>query len=151
MASRARSGSSGSEFSRVIKFAGAPGRAGCGMEVSLCWAALGCFALLPLMYPVLGTPQIVRGLGPPPGYWRRRLLLNLLENNLGMVLAAGLAAAVAVLTGRGDPAGWHLRPVAAIVCASYGGGVLVLTPRDWWHAIPALGALGCYAAAWLLA
>ncbi len=121
------------------------------MGASLAWAAAGCFALLPLFYPVFGPRQIVRGCDPPQGYWRRRLLLNLLENNLGMVLVAGLSVAVAVLMGGGDPLAWSLMAVAAGAFALYAAGVLLLTPRDWWHALPALGALACYAGARLLA
>lgn len=84
------------------------------------WAAAASLALLPLLYPALGLARIVRGCDPPAGYWRQRLVLNLLETNLGMWLAVGLAVAVALLLEAGHALAWPLL------------------------------AVGCYAAAWIV-
>ena len=121
------------------------------METTLAWAAAVSVAFLPVLYPVLGLPFIVRGCDAPAGYWRRRLILNLLETNLGMCLALGLAAAVAILLETGHDLAWPLMLVAAAVDALYAALILLWTPRDWWHALPVLAAVGCYALAWFSA
>ena len=108
-------------------------------------------AFLPLLYPVLGLVRIVRGCNPPRGYWRRRLILNLLETNLGMWLNLGLAVAVGVLMERSHEAAWPLLGAAALVDLVYTVWIAALTPRDWWHALPTGIALGWYAAAFVLA
>jgi len=118
------------------------------VEVTLAWAAAVSVAFLPVLYPVLGLPFIVCGCDPPTSYWRRRLILNLLETNLGMFLALGLAVAVAMLVEGGHTLGWPLMLVAAAVDALYAVFIILWTPRDWWHALPVLAALACYAAAW---
>jgi len=118
------------------------------LETTLAWAAVVSVAFLPVLYPVLGLPFIVRGCDAPTGYWRRRLILNLLETNLGMFLALGLAVAVAMLVEKGQMLGWPLMLVAAAVDALYAALIILWTPRDWWHALPVLVAVGCYAVAW---
>jgi len=117
------------------------------MEAKLAWAAAVSVGLLPLLYPAMGLAAIVRGCDPRRGYWSRRLVLNLLETNLGMILNLGVAVGVAILVGQGSPLGWRLMLVAALVDAVYAFLIMVLTPRDWWHALPTLIALGCYVAA----
>lgn len=121
------------------------------MEVKLAWAAAASVALVPILYPALGLVAIVRGCDPRRGYWRSRLVLNLLENNLGMVLNLGLAVGVALLLSEGSPLGWRLMVVAGIVDAVYALLIVVLTPRDWWHAVPMLVACGCYVGARIVA
>jgi hypothetical protein len=118
---------------------------------TLAWAAAAGVALLPILYPALGLASIVRGCDVRRGYWRRRLILNLLENNLGMFMALGLAVGVAILLEDGGPFAWRLMLVAALVDAVYSLLILFATPRDWWHALPMLLALGCYAAARIVA
>jgi len=111
------------------------------------WSAAVSVAFLPLLYPVLGLVRIVRGCNPPRGYWHRRLILNLLETNLGMWLNLALAVAVGVLMERGHGLAWPLLGAAALVDLLYTVWIVALTPRDWWHALPAGIALVCYAAA----
>ena len=120
------------------------------MESPLAWAAAIAVAILPVLYPILGLKAIMRGLNPPTPYWRRRLLLNLMETNLGMYLNLGLALAAAVLMSRGDPLAWPLVAAAAGVDLVYTVWIVVLTPRDWWHALPTGMAAVEYGAAWLL-
>ena len=115
------------------------------------WSAAVSVAFLPLLYPVLGLVRIVRGCNPPRGYWRRRLILNLLETNLGMWLNLGLAVAVGGLMECGHELAWPLLGVAALVDLVYTVWIVALTPRDWWHALPTGIALIWYAAAFLLA
>ena len=117
------------------------------MAITLAWAAVVSVALLPVLYPALGLASIVRGCDPRRGYWRARLILNLVENNLGMFLNMGLAVAVAILLQEGQPLAWRLMLIAALVDGAYSLLIVALTRRDWWHALPTLGALGCYAAA----
>jgi len=100
------------------------------------WAAAVSVAFLPLLYPVLGLRRIVPGCDPPPGYWRRRLTLNLLETNLGMLLNLGLAVAAAVLAEAASPLAWPMVAAAAGVDLLYTVGIVAFTPRDWWHALP---------------
>ena len=121
------------------------------MDRSLAWAAVVSVAFLPVLYPVLGLPVIVRGCEVRQGYWRRRLTLNLLETNLGMVLNVGLAVAVAALLEAGQGVAWPLMAVATTVDVVYAALIVAWTPRDWWHALPVLVGAGCYAGAWLLA
>ncbi len=121
------------------------------MERALAWSAAVSVAVLALLYPSLGLVRIVRGCAPPPGYWRRRLILNLLETNLGMWLNVGLAVAVAVLLERGAGAAWGLMAAAAAVDLLYAAWIVALTPRDAWHALPVVIALGAYGAAWAAA
>jgi len=111
------------------------------------WAAAVSVAFLPLLYPVLGLRRIVLGCDPPVGYWRRRLTLNLLETNLGMVLNLGLAVTVAVLAEAASPMAWPMAAVAAGVDLLYTVGIVAFTPRDWWHALPTGLALVAYAVA----
>jgi hypothetical protein len=120
------------------------------MERFLAWAAAVSLAILPVLYPVMGLRAIIRGCNPSAGYWRRRLTLNLLETNLGMLLALGLAAAVAVLVQRGDALAQPLMAVSAAVVGIYTVAIVAFTPRDWWHALPAAIALACYATAWIV-
>jgi len=115
------------------------------------WAAAVSVAFHPLLYPVLGLRRIVPGCDPAPGYWRRRLTLNLLETNLGMVLNLGLAVAVAVLGESGSALAWPLAAVAAGVDLLYTVAIVALTPRDWWHALPTGLALVAYGLALALA
>ncbi len=106
------------------------------MSTFFLWTAAVSVACHPLLYPVLGLARIVPGCGPPPGYWRRRLVLNLLETNLGMVLNLGLAVAVALAAEYGSPLAWPLLAVAAGVDLLYTVMIVALTPRDAWHALP---------------
>ena len=108
------------------------------------WAAAASVAFHPLLYPLLGLRRIVAGCRPPAGYWHHRLVLNLLETNLGMVLNLGLAVAVAVAAERGSPLAGPMMAVAAVVDFLYTVGIVALTPRDWWHALPTALALACY-------
>ncbi len=115
------------------------------------WSSAVSVAFLPLLYPVVGLVRIVGGCDPPRGYWRRRLILNLLETNLGMWLNLGLAVAVGVVMERGHEVAWPLLGAAALVDLVYTVWIVALTPRDWWHALPTGIALVCYAAAFILA
>ena len=117
------------------------------MSTFFLWAAAVSVAFHPLLYPLLGLRRIVPGCDPPPGYWRRRLILNLLETNLGMVLNLGLAVAVAMLAEFASPLTWPMAAVAAGVDLLYPVGIVALTPRDWWHARPTGLALADYAVA----
>ena len=121
------------------------------MSTFFLWAAAVSVAFHPLLYPVLGLARIVPGCNPPPGYWRRRLILNLLETNLGMVLNLGLAVTVALVAEYGSPLTWPLLAVAAGVDLVYTVAIVALTPRDWWHALPTGLALAAYAVALALA
>lgn len=38
--------------------------------------------------------------------------------------------------------------LAAAVDVLYAALIILWTPRDWWHALPVLAAVACYAAAW---
>jgi len=78
------------------------------VSIFFLWAAAVSVALHALLYPVLGLPRIEPGCNPPPGYWRRRLVLNLLETNLGMVLNLGLAVTVALAAEVASPLTWPL-------------------------------------------
>jgi len=121
------------------------------MSTMFLWAAAVSVAFQPLLYPVLGLARIVPGCGPPPGYWRRRLVLNLLETNLGMVLNLGLAVAVALAAEVASPLAWPMAAVAAGVDLVYTVAIVALTPRDWWHALPTGLALMAYAVAFAAA
>ncbi len=114
------------------------------MSTFFLWAAAVSVAFHPLLYPVLGLGRIVPGCDPPPGYWRRRLILNLLETNLGMVLNLGLAVAVALSAEYGSSLAWPLLGIAAGVDLIYTVAIVALTPRDWWHALPTGLALADY-------
>lgn len=124
---------------------------GHGVSTFFLWAAAASVAFHPLLYPVLGLARIVPGCDPPPGYWRRRLVLNLLETNLGMVLNLGLAVAVALAAEVASPLAWPLAAVAVGVDLVYTVAIVALTPRDWWHALPTGLALVGYAVALALA
>jgi len=119
-------------------------RRGVGVSIFFLWAAAVSVAFHPLLYPVLGLRRIVPGCDPPPGYWRRRLVLNLAETNLGMVLNLGLAVGVALSAEVGSPLAWPLLGVAAAVDLIYTVMIVALTPRDWWHALPTGLALADY-------
>ena len=106
------------------------------MDRWLCWGAVVSTAILPLLYVPLGLVRIVRGCRPARGYWRRRLILNLAENNLGMALNVGLAAAAALAVDADSGAAAGLLPVALAVNVLYTGLIVGFTPRDWWHALP---------------
>jgi len=121
------------------------------MSTFFFWAAAASVAFHPLLYPVLGLKRIVPGCGPPPGYWHRRLVLNLLETNLGMVLNLGLAVGVALSAESASPLAWPLAAVAAGVDLVYTVAIVALTPRDWWHGLPTGLALVAYAIAFALA
>jgi hypothetical protein len=120
------------------------------MDETLVWAAAVSVMFLPMLYPVLGLPQIVQACAVPDIYWRRRLRLNLMAANLGMFLNLGLASACAMLLKYGSPLSWPLIALAAVIDLIYTVWIVSMTPRDWWHALPTAIAVGCYAAAWLV-
>ena len=121
------------------------------MALKLAWAAAVSVGLLPVFYPAMGLAAVVRGCDPRRGYWRSRLVLNLLEAHLGMIFNLALAVTVAILLGQGSPLGWRAMVLAGVVDAVYALLVLALTPRDWWHAVPMLVAIVCYLAAGIVA
>jgi len=67
---------------------------------------------------------------------------------MGMWIALALGISVAMLLESGNAFAWPLLAVAAAVDALYAVLILLWTPRDWWHALPVLAAVACYAAAW---
>ncbi len=121
--------------------------------IVLCWMAAVSVGILAVLYFPLGFRQIVPGCSPPPGYWCRRLMLNLLENNLGMVLNVALAVAAAAAMTQGVAWRWWLVAGAASVDAVYCLLIVGFTPRDAWHALPTGIALVEYglAAGWAAA
>jgi hypothetical protein len=121
------------------------------MEKGLVWAAAISVAILPVLYPVLGVPQIMQGCNPRDLYWRRRLRLNLMGAHLGMFLNLALALAAAMLLKYDSPLAWPLIALAAVIDLIYTAWIVAMTPRDWWHALPTGIAMLCYVAACLAA
>lgn len=113
----------------------------------LCWAAAVSTAVLTFLHIPLGLVRIVPGCRPPGGYWRRRPVLNLLENNLGMALNTALAVVVGLVMQSGEAAAWPLLGVNA----AYAVLIVGLTPRDRPHALPTGVAAAEYVAAYLAA
>jgi hypothetical protein len=119
------------------------------MDKSLVWAAAVSVSFLPMLYSQLALAPLLKACSPPDLYWRRRLRLNLMEANLGMFLNLGLALAAAMLLRHDNPAAWPIICLAACVQVVYTVFIVVLTPRDWWHALPTGIAALCYAAAYV--
>ena len=118
------------------------------MDKTLVWAAAVSVTFLPMLYSGLALAPLLKALKPPDLYWRRRLRLNLMEANLGMFLNLGLALAAAMLLKYESPLAWPIVCLAGLVQLIYTIFIVVLTPRDWRHALPTGIAVLCYAAAY---
>lgn len=72
----------------------------------------------------------------PDAYWDRRVLLNLLLANMGLYFTSLFAFIGAFLAGANPGAARLLLLLSIVVCLYSGVSVALLTPKDWWHALP---------------
>jgi hypothetical protein len=83
-----------------------------------------------LAYSGGALPRLRKAFAPSDGYWAQRLLLILLLANAGLYLTALSALAGAYL------ASPLVLGVAVLACAYSAITVPLLTPEDWFHAVP---------------
>ena len=85
----------------------------------------------------LGAIRPIRaGVKAPNAYWDRRLLLNLLLANMELYFTSLFAFLGAFLAGAAPGAAQLVLLLSIVVCLYSGVSVTLLTPKDWWHALP---------------
>ncbi len=72
----------------------------------------------------------------PDAYWDRRVLLNLLLANMGLYFTSLFAFIGAFLARITPGAAQPVLLLSIVVCLYSGVSVPLLTPKDWWHALP---------------
>lgn len=85
----------------------------------------------------LGAIRAIRaGVKAPNAYWDRRLLLNLLLANMGLYFTGLFTLIGAFLAGSTPGAARLVLLLSIVVCLYSVVSVLLLTPKDWLHALP---------------
>jgi hypothetical protein len=85
----------------------------------------------------LGAIRPIRaGINAPNPYWDRRLLLILLLANMELYFTALFTFIGAFLAGTTPQAALPMLVLSILVCLYSGVSVTLLTPKDFWHALP---------------
>ncbi len=106
----------------------------------LFYTAAALMLLDAILYSVGALGGIQVELAPSNVYWSKRLLLNLLLANAGLYFTALFTFIGAYLASVARNTASPVLIMSGLVCAYSAISVPILTPKDWAHTLPRIGA-----------